>query len=55
MIRAVAARYSFSAAEIKAMKLSEIAWWYEGHLVMYEEEKQAQIEAMNGALGGSGE
>lgn len=39
MMWAVAARFHFSATELKAMKISELLFWYRGHAEMIKEER----------------
>lgn len=38
MLWSVAARYSFTEAEIWAMPVSRLAYWYEGHTLMWQEQ-----------------
>lgn len=48
----VAARYGFSEAEMWAMPVSRLLFWYEGHQFMYREEQQRMKEILGGKRSG---
>jgi hypothetical protein len=51
MVWSVAARFSFSEAEILGMSLSRLRYWYKGHQYMDREEKAARDKVISNALG----
>ena len=52
MLWAVANRFKFSDAEIRTMRMSRLFFWYRGHQLCDEEERQAQAAVMGGGSGG---
>ena len=51
MLWAVAGRFGFSEAEIFAMPISRLSFWYDGHLYMVSEER-SEMQRMTGVAHG---
>jgi hypothetical protein len=49
MLWTVGARFSFSEAELWALPLSRLVFWYRGALQMHADEQAAVVAAVNGS------
>jgi hypothetical protein len=52
MLWSVGNRFKFSDAEIGAMHVSRLRFWYEGHQALNQELKDAETALRGGANGG---
>ena len=49
MLWAVAGRFHFSESELWGMTMRRLAFWYEGHSSMCDEERRAHEDALKAA------